>query len=189
MEAFDPILAQRFLVVGDSRSIPSNSWPDTLTTAITAAVSPNTWANNNVAQGAQGAAYFSTNIATILAGQPDNHTTVLINLGVNDFGVLTDPTWTADMLTTIDAIHSKWIGAQVYLMRTWKRGFDSDANTYATSIANIVAARPSFVHLGPDEAVWLKGSDNGATNTTDGIHYSAAGEAACVTAWRAVLGL
>lgn len=188
MVDFDSILAQRFIIIGDSNSIPSNSWPGTLTGDMNVSATPDNWSNDNIAAAAQGAAYFSTNISTLLAGQLDNHTLALINIGVNDFGVLADPGWTTDMLVTIDALKSKWPTIQVYLMRPWKRGFDTDADTYAGYIDNIVAARSSFVHLGPDERVWLKGSDNGFTNTTDGVHYSAAGEAECVNQWLTYLG-
>jgi hypothetical protein len=39
-----------------------------------------------------------------------------------------------------------------------------------------------------DERVWLEGGDDGATMTTDGVHYSSAGQTACAAAWQTVLG-
>jgi len=50
-------------------------------------------------------------------------------------------------------------------------------------------ARPGVAYLGHDERVWLEGGDDGATMTTDGRHYSAAGQAECAAQWRSVIGI
>jgi lysophospholipase L1-like esterase len=165
-----------------------NAWPADLVTALNAATDPSeTWRHDNVGVSATGAAYWATNVGSILAPLKDNHVTALINLGVNDFGTATESTWKANMLTTADAIAARWPAAQVYVMRPWKRSNDTTANTYAGWIADLIAVR-SFLHAGPDERIWLKGLDDGATMTTDGIHYNAAGEAEAVAQWRSVLG-
>ncbi len=126
----------------------------------------------------------------MLAGRPE-HVAALVNIGVNDFGTSSPgpsvTQWIADMTTVIDAVHAQWPDALVFLMRPWKRGFDARADQFAAAIDIIIAAR-DFTRLGPDERIWLKGSDNGTTNTTDGIHYSVAGESACVDAWLHSLG-
>lgn len=142
---------------------------------------------DDVGVGASTAGYWHTNIDSVLAGQPDNHTSILLNLGVNDFGVATQAAWIADMEYVLDAVHARWPQALVYLMYPWKQSFDSTATTYHGWIDTIIAAR-TFSRAGPDEAVWLKGADNGATNTTDGIHYSTAGQAAAATQWQTTLG-
>jgi lysophospholipase L1-like esterase len=112
----------------------------------------------------------------------------LVNLGVNEMGALpSQGTWVADYLEIIDALAAQWPTVRVYLMRPWRQGFDTDSDTLASWITGIVASRPAIAALGPDERVWLKGADNGATNTLDGIHYSAAGEVAAAAAWAAVL--
>jgi lysophospholipase L1-like esterase len=114
---------------------------------------------------------------------------VLINLGVNDIttGLPAEATWEANYLAIIDAIHAKWPTARVYLMRPWVRSFDTDSDTVAVRVGHLVAARPSFVFVGPDERIWLKGSDNGTTMTVDGTHYSVAGKLEIVNQWAAVL--
>lgn len=175
--------------IGDSKSVGSlNAWPGALVTALgVATAGVQTWRDDNVSVSAIGAAYFAANIASILAAQKDNHTVVLVNLGVNDFSSATHSQWVADVSSVVDAIVTRWPGTRVYLMRPWKRGYNAVADTFAGWIGEVIAAH-SFVHAGPDERVWLKGSDDGGANTTDGIHYSAAGQAAAVTAWRSVLG-
>ena len=75
----------------------------------------------------------------------------------------------------------------VYITKPWKRGFDSTADTYAGWVDEVIAARP-FARAGDDERVWLKGADDGATNTTDGIHYNTAGETAKAAQMKTVLG-
>lgn len=142
---------------------------------------------DNKAASATGAAYYALNIDGYMATFPDNHYAVLYNIGVNDFGIASHAQWVADVEYVIDAIHAKWPESKVYLTKPWKRNFDATADTFAGWIDEIVAAR-SFVYVGDDERVWLKGSDNGATMTADGIHYTAAGQAQAAVQKQAVLG-
>lgn len=185
------------LLFGDSKtssaaSIP-NGWvaglPATGATTVNAA-----WQVVDVGVSGRTVATTLSAINTMLAGMPAFPSSVfdlrvLINLGVNDItgGLPVEATWNANYLAILDAIHTKWPTAKVYLMRPWLQGFDTDADTVAARIALIIAARSSFVSNGPDERIWLKGSDNGVTNTVDGTHYSQAGNAACVVQWAAVL--
>jgi hypothetical protein len=187
--AFDATQQQRILFVGDSKTVPaSNSWPISLVANINAVTSPSpVFSGDNVAVGAVGADDVASSIAATLAAQPNNHTIICYNIGVNDFGVATEAAWIADVQAVADAIHTRWPAAVFYVMRPWKAGFDSTADTYAGWIDTIAASR-TFIELGPDERVWLKGGDNGATNTMDGIHYSAAGQTACAAAWQTTLG-
>jgi lysophospholipase L1-like esterase len=137
---------------------------------------------------------------TTMPAASDIPAAVLINLGVND-SLLTllspFPTfpagstdaagWQANYLAIIDYIRSRWANAPIYIMRWWAgtapAGHD---NTEAGWIDTLITLRPNCF-LGPDERVFLKGSDNGATNTYDQIHPGSAGHIATVTAWEAVL--
>lgn len=177
-------------MIGDSRTAADagNTWPTTLAAALNTATSgTSTWRHDNVGQSATTAAWWAANIAAVLAAQPQNHVRVLVNIGVNDFDIATEAAWKADMLTVMDAVVAKWPAAHVYLTRPWKRNFNATADTYAAWIADLVAAR-MYMRSGPDERVTIKGADDGATNTTDGIHYSAAGQAAWFLAWQSELG-
>lgn len=129
-------------------------------------------------------------IGSILAGlSADPVTHVFLNWGVNEMSAMpSEATWIADYTTVLDAVHTKWPDAKCYVMRPWKRGYDSEAATIHGWIDTLVAARSSFAYVGPDEAVWLKGSDDGATNTSDGVHYSAAGKVAASRAWLSLWG-
>lgn len=176
-------------MLGDSKSYTGgNSWPATLTTNLNTATSPTTtWAQDNDARAAQTASGEAAVLASDLAAQPANHIAVLFNLGVNDFVGGVEATWIADVQAIADACHVRWPSATFYLMRPWKRSFNATADTYAGWINTVVGSR-TFCALGPDERVWLKGADDGAAMTTDGIHYSAAGEAECAAQWKTVLG-
>ena len=121
---------------------------------------------------------------------------VLINLGVNDTynggspALPNEAQWKADYAALIDAVLVKMPHAKIYLAKPWCRGRDAIQATMATWIDAIVATASGAgkkVYVGPDENVWLKGADNGATYTVDGVHYSTAGYDANAAQWAAIL--
>jgi hypothetical protein len=112
----------------------------------------------------------------------------LINLGILVSAGETETSFKTNYLYIIDAIVAKYPNAQIYLSRPWSSAQPARCNIMAGWIADIVSSRSTNALLGDDERVWLEGGDNGATNTYDGLHYSAAGHAAKVVAVRAVLG-
>ncbi len=115
---------------------------------------------------------------------------VLMNWGVNDirFEAITEVTWKANYLYIIDAVHTKWPNASIWLMRPWVINENADSDMIAGWIADVVAARSSYTFLGPDERVWLKGADNGATHTSDGVHYDRSGKIEAANQWKTTLG-
>jgi hypothetical protein len=117
-------------------------------------------------------------------------THILCNWGVNDMAALpSEATWKANYLSILDYLHTRFPQANIYIMRPWRRGFDADAATLNSWIADIVVARSSFVVEGPDEAVWLENGDNGVLETdAGGVHYSALGNALAIEAWKVALG-
>lgn len=134
-----------------------------------------------------------TNIDTALSARVNMPDLVLINIGVNDVNsdVPDQTAWETNMAYVLDAIHTRWASTQVYIMRVWKRGAANQAGLNAiddTYIPNVISTR-AWSHLGPDERVWLEGGDDGATMSTDGIHYSAAGQLEAAQQWETVLGL
>lgn len=151
------------------------------------------WRSNNLGLGGTTAelwadTYITSQLATVGASNGTRY--VLVNIGVNDIaaGLPAEATWRADFGIVLDAIHAKYPDALVYSMRPWRIGSDAASATLAGWIAAEEAERPTWALAGPDEAVWAKAGDNGATNYTDAVHYSVAGNAACVTAWLAALG-
>lgn len=112
---------------------------------------------------------------------------VLMNFGAN--GLAADPTqWENTYIAALDQIHAALPNMQIYLSRPWKRGSDAAADAKADQIDVVVAARSAFTHLGDDERIWMKGADDGATMTVDGLHYSAAGQTGAANAKKAALG-
>ena len=136
------------------------------------------------------AALVDSQIAALItsqAGVPIS--SVLINLGANDVGSMpAEATYKTNLAYIMDAFHAAFPSAQVYVARTWRRGYAAESNTLAGWIATVVGARAGWGNLGFDERVWLEGGNDGATMTTDGIHYSTAGKAECAAKWKAVLG-
>lgn len=88
----------------------------------------------------------------------------------------------------LDALHVKYQNALIYVAMPWKRSCGGDCTDWKTRIGNVVAARSAWARLGHDENIWLEGGDDGATMTTDGVHYSAAGVIECANQWKTVLG-
>jgi lysophospholipase L1-like esterase len=113
----------------------------------------------------------------------------LLNFGANDASAMPEEAaFKTNYLYIIDALRAKWPNTRVGLMRAWKRNEDADCDTLAGWIGDVVALR-SFCFLGPDERVFLKGSDNGVTYTTDGIHPNHAGYVLTAAQWQAAMGL
>ena len=186
-----PLTSYRtFLVVGDSKSIATNAWLYKLSGVVEGAQTYRFFPRPTpMAVTGQTVAYWAANIGASIAASDGTPDYVLINLGANDVVSLpAEATWKANYLTVADAIAAKWPGVPVYLVKVWKRGEAADCDTLAGWIDDLVAQR-SFLHVGHDERGWLEGGDDGATMTTDGIHYSAAGQTECAAQWKTVLGL
>lgn len=122
---------------------------------------------------------------TTLPSAPD---WILVNLSINDAGGV-EATITADMNYILDAMHVKFPSARILLMRVWSSGAPSGGVSMLddTIYPALVATRP-YCALGPDERVFLKGSDNGATYTADGIHPNHAGYVLTAAQWQTAMG-
>lgn len=81
----------------------------------------------------------------------------------------------ADYAYILDAVHTRFPLASVGVNLPWARGEDVDAATAKTWIEAVLLPRAAWTFIAVDEAVTVKGADDGATNTYDGIHLSAAG--------------
>ena len=178
------------MLLGDSKTA-SGGWPVFLD-AHGQTATDETWFHDNAGIGGSTVASYAAQIATVLAGMPAASNAgavrVLLNWGANDFASLpAEATWEANYLTIIDAAVAKWPSALVYLMRPWSQGRNAEADTLATRIGHLIAARPGVVFAGPDERIWLKGADDGATMTSDGMHYSEAGKVEAAAQWAQVL--
>jgi lysophospholipase L1-like esterase len=117
---------------------------------------------------------------------------ILCNLGANDALALpAQATWKANYKYVLQAMHVKWATAQIYIMRPWRQGTDAACNSMATWIGELVADADltGYCHLGPDERVFLKSSDNGASYTADGVHPNRAGHYVTAQQWQTALGL
>lgn len=125
------------------------------------------------------------NVDSELAAAVGTPSSILINLGANDMGsVLNETNWKNDFLYILDALHVKWPNAQVYIARPWRGGTPSTTpDTVAAWIADLVALRPTFTHLGMDERAFVP------SYAADTLHPNAAGYVMSANAWRVVLGL
>lgn len=135
------------------------------------------------------ASTLKTYIDANLSGIVGTANTITINIGANDVGPLpAEATWKGNMTSIIDSLRTKWPGATIYVARPWRRGYGTECNTLADWIDDIVALYPNGVELGPDERVWLENGDDGATYTSDGIHYTAGAQTVCAAQWATVMG-
>jgi hypothetical protein len=134
--------------------------------------------------------YLKTVIDAALAAMSDDYFLryVLVNATVNSFDNPPSAAWEGDLAYIVDAFHVKFPRARVYISKPWKRGYDADANTFANSVDAVLATRGAWASVGHDERVWLKGADDGATMTYDGVHYTTAGNTECAAQWKTILG-
>lgn len=124
-------------------------------------------------------------ITSEMASRSGNPIYCPYNLGANDVTAMPSETnWKMWTLQIIDAIHVKWPNCQIYMMRPWRITYNTECDTLAGWIADIIALRSSFVHSGPDERIFLKNGDDGATYTSDGVHPNAAGQIETARQWR-----
>jgi lysophospholipase L1-like esterase len=143
------------------------------------------WTTQNVKDG----------IDAALAAYTDTPVYIIINLGANDVSG-GDPgvTWKNNTDYIVDACHTKYPGAIVYLTKIWRRNTGSQAANIAlinTSIDELVADanHASWLRVGVNEGDFLPGGDDGVTNTSDGVHPNAAGCTLWAAAMKAVLGI
>lgn len=99
---------------------------------------------------------------------------IVLNLGVNDVGVTSETNYKTNLAYILDAMHTRWPSAIIYVSLPWRAGNNTEADTMAGWIASVLTTR-SWAVVGIDERVTLKGSDNGATYTVDGVHPNHAG--------------
>lgn len=142
-------------------------------------------------------------------GTPDY---IFYNLGANDdghiqLGETTEAQWKQYTAYILDALHAKWPNAKIYVARAWIRnqlypefrkydgtlvpittGGMTYANLRATWLNDILSTRAGWAFLGPDERVYLQGSDNGATMTQDGVHPNNLGCYVTAQQWRRAIG-
>jgi hypothetical protein len=108
---------------------------------------------------------------------------VLTNWGVNDmnaFGSLVEATWESQYESIITYTHGRFANSRFLLSYPWRVGFDSEAATMHGWVDVVIAwcATQSIqCKAGVDEAVTIKGSDNGFSETDEstggvGVHYS-----------------
>ena len=184
-------LGQRpwLLFFGDSKTA-GKLWPDRLRESVT----PRPWTLLNQAVGGTNVLSVTSIIATMLLAVPAiaETPTILLNWGVNDMGNYSTngygaATWIPAYLVILDAIRARWATAPIYVTKPWMRTMNVNADFMAGWVDTLVASRAN-VFVGTDERIYYKGSDDGATNTLEGVHPSPAGEFAIAAAWKVVLG-
>lgn len=186
--------AENLFVIGDSKSAwnsISGIWVDTFIEAITTA-SGDLWGERpyKYAVGGYDVGEMDTYMQANLANTVGNPGTVLINMGAND---AVQPTpqvdFEAQLTSIIDQCRTKWgTGIQIYVAKPWRSDESANCDILAGYIDNVIATYASNVYDGPDERIWLENGDNGATYTSDGIHYNAAGAIEAADQWLTVLG-
>lgn len=130
-------------------------------------------------------------VDTNLAAATGTPTYILYNLGANDVSdwAAQEPAIVTNMRYIWDAMHTQWPNAHIYVMRVWVRDYETQCDEYAARVVTAMSGRESYVHLGPDERIFLEGGDDGATYTSDGIHPNDAGNRLTARQWLNVLGL
>ena len=179
------------MVLGDSKSIRTRNWSHNLTRSIENR-NGGDWTEYNGAVGGQTVVTGAAALPAVLTSWPTDtaagaYQIALLNWGANDTAT-SETNFKNSLTSVIDQVHTKAPAAKIYIMYPWRRGYDAQCASMHTWIDAVIATRSAYAYAGPDEAVWMKGADDGATMTSDGTHYSAAGEAEAVVQWLTVLG-
>ena len=147
----------------------------------------------SVAAGGRTVATTQDNIDAGLAAISDTANYVLINLGSNDAGSLpAENTFKTDYRYIIDAIHTKWPSAVIYLAKPVLLA-GVPASTPVAAVATLhgwiddLVAEYAYVYEGIDETD-LEGGDGYVTYFTDTTHYTNAGTRRAGELWAAILG-
>lgn len=132
----------------------------------------------------------ATYVATNVPGETETPEVILINLGANDlddgFGAGDEATYKGYLTTIFDTLIAKWPSASIYIMKVWRRSQPTTTALLNGWIDDLISIYDE-VFAGPDETVWMEGGDDGATMSSDGVHYSAAGKLECANQWLAIL--
>jgi lysophospholipase L1-like esterase len=206
LDAGTPTISKSVFAVGDSKTAgqgdDDSTSPDGFPSRLVSNLNSSTgipWAEfpTKIGRSSYGVNYGlggTVNIKDVidadLASKPYAPDYVIINLGVNDSAnfIGNEAQWVLDYQYIIDTIHVRYPNARISIARVWKAGadalFDSMNDTY---IPQVISGR-SWCFLGPDERIVLKGDDNGATYTVDGIHPNPAGHQALADAWQTSMG-
>lgn len=121
-----------------------------------------------------------------LPAQSTPPTWVLYNIGANDVtGVrdlsITEGDWETNTGAILDAMHTKWPGAKIRLMRVARPLFATEANTLAAWQDVVLSTRSSFAAAGPDERTFLPG------HMEDDAHPNATGYSLTAAQWQALI--
>jgi hypothetical protein len=134
------------------------------------------------------ASEIDADIAAIVAKGGSDPAWAQVNLGTNNVYPLDEASYKAAMGYIIEALHTQWPDIKIFVPLIWRRDVPAACDTVDGWIGDIVSTYSAYAYVGHDERVWLKGGDNGATMTSDGIHYSLAGDAEAASQWDTVLG-
>lgn len=95
----------------------------------------------------------------------------------------------SDYLALIAAWHRKWPDATIWVMKPWRRGKAAETALIASWVDAIVAdpSCSAFTRVGADCSLFIPGTDDGATNTFDGVHPNRAGHILLAAAQAALM--
>lgn len=178
-----------FLMMGDSKT--SNNQVQGYLADFYSRNYPTVLAKSTPAAFAVGGATVASRKASVDAdiaaavGVP-NH--IFINLGVNDVSDVPtagfEATWKANYLYILDALHTAWPSAKIYVANIWSSVPNQTYLATLNTWIDYVRTSRAWSYQGIDERIVLEGGDNGATMTSDGTHPSVPlGERATAEAW------
>ena len=123
-----------------------------------------------------------------LAQRTDTPEIVMVYMGANDtvdpyYSGLSEAGWKADYQYVIDALHTKWPSAKIYLGKSWRLGYASRFAVINAWIDDLIAANSSFCYLGLDGQPILSGH----AELYDGVHPNHDGCVALAAGWKPLL--
>lgn len=166
---------------GDSRSQPASLWVVAAASSFAAGTGV-TWSSGAIGRSGATVATAKANIDARLSVTTSGADVININLGANNIrnggSSMDEASVKSDYRYILNAHHAKWPNAQVYISKPWRRTYETNANTFAGWVDDLIAEEATWRKLGDDERDWLDGGDDGATYTYDlDCHYNDLGDA------------
>lgn len=175
------------MTVGDSKTA-RDGWQSGLIALMNTAEPTCVWTYNlDVSYGGATLTTMAAGIDALLSAYKEPPPTyILSNLGVN--GLLGSEEEKVRYQYIIDALHTKFPAALIFIAKPWKVDYDDRADGFATMVDELVDENPLYTAVGHDERIWAKGADNGATMLdVGGVHYSTAGNVECGIQWATLI--
>jgi hypothetical protein len=182
------------LTYGDCKT-SDNTWQPSFLRSLKDRIPDVYWVVDTMGYSGGSVSFIKGKIDGDLSGLTTNYDKIFLNIGVveissayNEETVMPKANdWIANYQYIINALIKKWPNAKIFIAKPWERTKDREAGILASWIDYLMMVNSRILYPGPDESIWIKDDDDGYTMTTDGCHYSLAGNEEMAKKWTDIM--